>query len=93
MKIYPNTNSEVFNTLHPVYKFVVNEFDNWINDSNPASEYKDKYFGSFEELQGDSYLDYKVAVSDAIQEAINEANETGKPVDLKYFDFAAIFQD
>ena len=32
---------------HPVFQAVEKMFDDWIEKSNPAMEYKEKYFGDF----------------------------------------------
>lgn len=87
MTIYPNTNYETAARLDSaIFAAVENEFNNWIESSNPANEYDEMYFGE------DSIYTKKGAIRQAIEELIAEADETQKPVSFKHFDFDAIFQ-
>lgn len=86
MKVYPNSDSQKLSSLdHPVFLAVENEFHNWIDNSNPGMEYEEMYFGS------DAIYTKKGAIQGAIEEMIDEANETGKPVLVSSFDFDAVF--
>lgn len=73
----------------PVFQYVENQFNSWIKASNPAAEYKDKYFGDPE--LGGGIASKRGAIVDAIEAAITEADETGKAVDMRKFDYDAIF--
>ncbi len=87
MKLYPNQDQAVItNPAHPIFKFVESEFNTWIDGSNPASEYKEQYFGD------EAILDKRGAIEDAINSALEQANEDQKPVDLGKFDLAASFE-
>ena len=86
MLIYPNSNqSNLSDTSHPVFLAVEKEFWGWLESSNPANEYEEMYFGD------DAIYTKKGAIIGAIEEMINEANETNKPVLVSTFDFDAIF--
>jgi hypothetical protein len=86
MLIYPNSNlTALGNVAHVVFQFIETQFHNWIESSNPANEYKEMYFGD------EAIYTKKGAIRQAIETAIDEANETGKPVDMKRFDYDAVF--
>jgi hypothetical protein len=86
MNIYPNTNySEVSRVDHPIFQAVENEFNNWIDNSNPALEYHEQYFSD------EAIYSKKQAIQGAISEMIDEAQETGAPVKISSFDFDAVF--
>ena len=53
----------VINKNGPVYKSLVDYFDDFINRPGNNEE-REMYFGSFEELDGGSYLCWKSAVED-----------------------------
>ena len=86
MKVYPKSNYEMLSALdHPIFLAVEKEFWQWIESSNPANEYEEMYFGD------DAIYNKQSAIKGAIEEMINEADETGKPVLISSFDFDAIF--
>lgn len=87
MLIYPNTNLlKASNYDNPIFLEVEKEFDNFIDTSNPANEYFDKYFGEY------AIYSKEGAILGAIEYMIDEANETGKPVNVNTFDLAALFE-
>lgn len=86
MKIYPNTSIlQVSETGSAIFLFVENKFNQWLKASNPANEYEEKYFGE------EAIASRKGAIVDALEAAITEADETGKPVDMGRFDYDAVF--
>ena len=86
MYVYPNTNIlEISNPSHVIFKAVEKQFWQWLEDSNPASENEEKYFGD------DAIYDKLGAIEGAIEELINEANEENNPVLINTFDFDAVF--
>lgn len=87
MKLFPNTDlSVIANPAHPIFKFIEKQFHEWMDGSNPASEYKKMYYGE------DAIYTKRGAIEQAIEAAQQEADETQKPVDLRVFDYDAIFQ-
>lgn len=86
MLIYSNANYETMaNPSHPVFIAVEKEFWAWLEQSNPANEYEEKYFGE------ESIVNKRGAIEQAIEEMIDLANEDGTPVSIKSFDFDAVF--
>jgi hypothetical protein len=86
MYVYPNSNySNLMRTDSPVFLAVEKQFWLWLESTNPANEYEEMYFGD------EAIYDKKQAIQGAIDEMINEADETGKPVLISSFDFDAIF--
>lgn len=53
----------------PLFTNIENKFDDWIETSNPAGEYKDKYFSE------DAIYDKGEAILNAIEEIFNYMNE------------------
>lgn len=87
MKVYPNSQiDQLSSPSHPVFQYIENKFWNWIESSNPASEYKEMYFGE------DAIFEKRGAIVGAIENALDEANESGKPVDLSRFDIECAFE-
>ena len=87
MLIYPNTNYQTAAKLDsPIFLAVEKEFWAWFENTNPASEYEEMYFGD------EAIYSKKGAILQAIEEMIDEADTTGKPVNLKTFDIDGIFQ-
>jgi len=66
--IFTKQGAETIDTTAPtpkkgkVYNWLVNYFNNWIN--NQPRETQQMYFGSFEELEGESYFSAKGAISE-----------------------------
>lgn len=86
MYVYPKSDYAKLTALdHPIFLAVEVEFWGWLNSSNPAMEYEDMYFSD------DAIYDKKEAIKAAIEGLINEADETGKPILIKSFDFDAVF--
>lgn len=87
MKVYPNSDFSKLSALDsPVFAAIEKEFDDFIEHSNPASEYEEMYFGD------EAIYSKKGAIRQAIEEMMDEADITGKPVDIKTFDLWGIFQ-
>ncbi len=87
MYVYPNANySNLMKLDSPVFLAVEKEFWAWLESTNPANEYEEMYFGE------DAIYDKKQAIQSAIDEMLNEADETGKPVLVSTFDFDAVFK-
>ena len=75
-----------------LFKVITDCFEQWVNETQRAEE-RSYYFGSFEEMDGGSYGDYKGAVRQAIDNLIEEMNEYN--IDWCYLnthDLAAAFQ-
>jgi hypothetical protein len=86
MYLYPNSNIlEISNPSHPVFLEVEREFWAWLESSNPANQYEEMYFSD------DAIYTKRGAIIGAIEELLNEAQETNKPVLIKTFDFDAVF--
>lgn len=96
MKIY-NINREPDNGLAKyrqllradswLFEIVENEFDKWLKDSNPASEYEEMYFGE------DSIFEKKGAIRQAIEMIFDQMEEENKPfIYLKDVDLSCAFQ-
>ncbi len=86
MYIYPNAvYGTMANPSHPVFQAVEAEFWKWLESSNPAMEYEAMYFSD------EAVCNKRGAIEQAIEEMINEANEEGKAVLVRTFDFDAIF--
>lgn len=86
MLVYPNSNiAELQRIDHPVFLEVENQFWQWLQSSNPAMEYEEKYFGD------ESIYTKKGAIRGAIESIVDEANEENKPVNVGTFDFDAVF--
>ena len=84
MKIYPNSSlSQLSSSSHPVFQYVEQRFWKWI-DSAPH-DVKDMYFSE------DAIYEKKGAIIGAIENAIEEANEAGKPIILSECDIEAAF--
>ncbi len=87
MRIFPNQTLEQLNSFdHPVFQYVEKRFDDWIENSNPASENDEKYFGE------DAIYTKRGAIEQALENLIDEAQETGKPVDVTKFDLECAFE-
>lgn len=90
MNLYvkPNINARAdLSPASPVFQAVEKEFDAWIEGSNPANEYQEKYFGD------ESIYTKRGAIEQAIVEMHEQADDTGENVYIKDFDFDAIFSD
>jgi len=88
--MFISPNSEISKLSHPsnqVFRFIEQRFDEWLEGSNPANEYEEKYFGH------DAIYSKKYAIEQVIEAAIEEANDENKKVDLRTFDYDAIFGD
>lgn len=86
MYIYPHSDYAKLSAIdHPVFLAVEKEFWSWLDSSNPAMEYEDMYFSE------DAIYSKKDAIKGAISEMMEEADETGKPVLIRTFDFDAVF--
>jgi hypothetical protein len=86
MKLFPNSDlSTILSTSHPIFLFVEKQFWTWLENSNPAMEYKEMYFSE------DAIYTKHGAIQEAIESALDEAIEESKPVDLASFDYDAIF--
>ena len=89
MKIFPNSNfSQISSVSHPVFKYVENRFHSWIKRA--SKDHKEMYYGEPE--FGGGCFEQKGAIRDAISNALDEANETGKPVNLIGFDLECAFE-
>lgn len=89
MKIYPNADLGIIAaTSHPVFKAVEAEFNAWY-DSAP-NWIREAYDGYGEDEPG--AFNREGAIDAAIEGMIDEANATGKPVDISKYDTAAHFQ-
>lgn len=89
MRIFPKSDFvEISSPSHSVFKFVENRFWKWINQG--YGERKEMYFGDPE--FGGGIYDKKGAIQQAIENALDEANETGSPVSLFHFDLEAAFE-
>ena len=92
MKVFPNSSiSQIGNSSHPVFKFVESKFWNWFKfNTQPGApmgrDIHDMYFSD------DAIYEVRGAVQQAIENAIEEANETGKPVELSTFDIECAFE-
>ncbi len=85
MFVYPNSNiSQITSISHPIFKYVEQKFWQWIDCAR--HEIKDMYFSE------DAIYDKKGAIIQAIENALEEAVESGKPVNLSNFDLAAAFE-
>lgn len=73
MKIYNSNISEAMKTSSPVFKAVENEFNNWMDNSNPAMEYADMYFSE------DAIYDKKGAIQSAIEQIFEVMEENNLP--------------
>jgi len=100
--IITKNGSEVIDTENPrlikgmpVYKSLVAYFENWINDEADA-ETRQMYFGSFEEFEGHSYLNWQGAIKDMFESLCQYIEETGKKVittkDYCKIDFEGVLQ-
>lgn len=77
-----------------LYTALVNYFNDYIN--NASDELKEMYFGSFEELYGNSYYEWKGAIID-MYNALCEYIEENKKIfitskDFYQMDFEGILQ-
>lgn len=85
MKVYPNSQiSQLSSPSHPVFQYVERKFWNWIESA--PKDVKDMYFSE------DAIYDKRGAIVGAIENAVEEANEEGKPVDLAIFDLECAFE-
>ena len=88
IKVYmptPGNKGWLFNVLKDC-------FEQWINEENRTEE-REYYFGSFEEMDGGSYGNYKGAIEQAIDNLIEEMNEYNiQWCYLNVHDLAAAFQ-
>lgn len=86
MRIYPNSDlSNVTQKEDRIYKYVRGRFQHWINHPQ-RSEFRDMYYGD------EKVYDSSDAIAQAIEAALDEANETGRPVNLTTFDLEASFE-
>ncbi len=87
MFVYPNSDfQKIANSSSPVFQYAEKAFWKWLDASNPALEYKEQYFGE------DAINDKGSAIVGSIEAALEEANESQKPVNLSMFDFGACFE-
>lgn len=85
MMISPNSNiAQITSVSHPIFKYVEQKFWNWIEAA--PHERKDMYFSE------DAIYDKKAAIVQAIENALEEAVEVGRPVNLGNCDLAAAFE-
>lgn len=85
MQVYPNsTLSQIGNISHPVFKYVEGRFQSWI--SKAPKDVKDMYYSE------DRIYTVKGAIRQAIENAMEQADETGKPVYLSSFDLECAFE-
>lgn len=85
MMISPNSNiAQITSVSHPIFKYVEQKFWAWIESA--PHEVKDMYFSE------DAINDKKGAIIQAIENALEEAIEIGKPVNLANCDLAAAFE-
>ena len=90
-----NPGNNIFKSDSPVFKAVEGFFDWWAKNQASREE-KEMYFGSFEEMGGESYLSKRDAIKAGVWAVIEWAEENEK----RYFsttafwqiDFAAVFQ-
>jgi hypothetical protein len=86
MKVFPNSIlADLASVSSPVFQYVEKKFWDWIDSSNPASEYREMYFGD------DAIYTKKGAIVGAIEAALELAVEENKPVSLHDFDYDAVF--
>ncbi len=87
MLIYPNASySELSKLDSKLFTELENDFHEFIENSNPCMEYEEMYYGE------DAIYSKKGAILQCIEEIIDEAKETNKPVDTRKFDTWGIFQ-
>lgn len=80
--------NELLKTDSWLFQTVEKLFDKWIDSTNPASEYQDKYFSE------DAIYTKKGAIRGAIENMMNEMAEEGvKWGYLNNFDIEAAFSD
>lgn len=85
MIVYPKSSlSQIGNVGHPVFKYVEGRFNSWI--SKAPKDMKDMYYSE------DRINSVKGAIQQAIENAIEQADETGKPVYLSGFDLECAFE-
>lgn len=88
MFVYPNQTIEQLNSFeNPVFQHIEKQFDEWLKHSNPAMEYEEKYYGD------EAIYTKRGAIAQAIENLIEEANESNKPVNVKTFDIECAFED
>lgn len=79
-----------FHTSSPLFKAVEKEFNEWMDNSNPASEYHDMYFSE------DAIYDKKGAIHGAIEQIFEVMNEENLPfifLNDKRLDLTCAFAD
>lgn len=87
MNVYPNQTMEQLNSFdHPVFQYLDKRFNEWIESSNPAMEYEEQYYGE------EAICTKRGAIEQALENLIDEARETGKPVNVATFDIEAAFE-
>lgn len=87
MKIYPNQKN-----FEKVEKYVEKRFNQWFEHNTQPSapgDYEAMYYGEFGQEPIYSKAD---AIAQAIEEMINEAEQTGQPVNVRKFDIEASFE-
>lgn len=86
MKVFPNAIlSDITRVSSPIFQYVEQKFWDWIDSTNPASEYREMYFGD------DAIYTKKGAIVGAIEAAHELAVDENKPVSLYDFDYDAVF--
>lgn len=63
----------------PLYRAVEAYFEQWINQPH-QTEARQQYFGSFEEMEGESYLNHRGAIAEGVQVVIDYMLENGLQV-------------
>ena len=85
MKVYPNSSiGQLSSPSHPVFQYIEQRFWRWIECA--SHDVKDMYFSE------DAIYEKKGAIIQAIENVIEEANETGKPVILANADIECAFE-
>lgn len=86
LRVFPNQSAADFHKGHSVWLFVQAVFNNWLNlHAGNDPEIAEMYFGP------DAVYEASGAIEQAIENAIEEADQTQKPVYLFEFDLDSAF--
>jgi hypothetical protein len=95
MTVYPNSNlSQISSPSHAVFQYVEKKFDEWFeHNTQPGApmgkDIQGMYYG---EADQPAIYSKKGAIQQAIENAIDQANEDNKPVLLSSFGIECAFE-
>lgn len=92
MKVYPNSDFyQLGSPSHPVFKFVERAFWTWFEKyTGPGAPCGRDIYDMY--LSDDAIYSVRGAITQAIENAIEAANEDNRPIDLSTFDIEAAFE-